>query len=243
MTDRTIPKPDPAREPMKMNVYRFVQTATTALAPLFPYLDEGSIVPCAATFRGGPGKRYGRFQHFNTVDEIVVMFGASGALARGAGLVRVGPKLHMVQAPLENPDDPGTSGISVITQRQSIGKEQREEIRFVCDKCDRRLFIAEVDATPAKRGASSASAAAPFLTIIESYEAARRFNADEAARKCKHCGHQNPPFPIESWAWDVYVSQSEIARLGGQSLAAARTAGAPQGGHGAAGGQGRAGGP
>ena len=34
MTSRTIPKPDPRREPMKVNVYRFVQSCPTALAPL-----------------------------------------------------------------------------------------------------------------------------------------------------------------------------------------------------------------
>jgi hypothetical protein len=232
MTERTIPKPDPERAPLKANVYHFVQTATTALAPLFPYLDEGSIVPCAATFRGAPGKRYGRFQHFNTVDEVVVMFGGTGQLTRGSGLVHVGPKLHMVQGPMQDQEDPETMGISVITQRQSIGKEQREEIRFVCDKCDRRLFIAEKDATPAKRGASSGGIAVPFLTILETFEAAKRFNADEAARKCKHCGHQNPPFPIESWAWDVYVSQSEIARRGEASIKAAQSAGHSHGGPG-----------
>jgi len=241
MTERTIPKPDPNREPLKANVYRLVQSSPTALVPLFPYVDEGSIVPCAATFSGGPGRRYGRFQHFNTVDEIAVMFGASGQLTRGAGMVRVGPKLHMVQAPMENPEDPANSGVVVITQRQSIGEEQREEYRFVCEKCDRRLFIMEADATPPKRGATPPGAS-PFLTIVETAEAARRFNDDEASRKCKHCGHQNPPFPSESWGWDVYVRQSGVAQRAQASMTAARTA-PPHGGPGGPSGHGRQGGP
>jgi hypothetical protein len=227
MTQRTIPKPDPAREPMKASVFRFVQNCTTALAPMFPYLDEGSIVPCATSFRGGPGKHFGRFQHFNTVDEIAVVFGASGQLSRGAGLVRVGPKLHMVQAPMADPADPATLGIVVITQRQSIGKEQREEVRFVCEKCDRRLFIYEMDATPAKRGTKPAQGDKPFLTIAETAEATRRYNSDEAGRKCKHCGHQNPPFPSADWGWDTHVSQTELVRLSAQSLATAQHAGPP----------------
>ena len=235
MTERTIPKPDPERPPLKANVYWFVQTATTALAPLFPYLDEGSVVPCATTFRGGPGKRYGRFQHFNTVDEVFVAFGGAGQLTRASGLVRVGPKLHMVQAPLENPDDPDTMVISVITQRQSIGKEQREEMRFVCEKCDRRLFVMEYDATPAKRGTSKDEGTAAFLTILEALEAAKRFNEDESQRKCKHCGHENAPFPIEAWAWDVYASQADIARNGIAAMEAARTAPPPAAGPGAPG--------
>jgi len=233
MTERTIPKPDPQRPPLKTNIYWFAQTALTALAPLFPYFDEGSIVPCVATFRGGPGKRYGRFQHFNTVDEVFVAFGGAGQLTRGSGLVRVGPKLHMVQAPLQDQDDPASMGISVITQRQAIGEEQREEIRFVCEKCDRRLFVQEYDATPPKRGTSQADSATTFRTILESFAAAQRFNEDEAARICKHCGHQNAPFPIESWAWNIYASQAEIARRGLAAMEAAREA-SPQsapGGH------------
>ncbi|HUK61398.1 MAG TPA: hypothetical protein VLV50_19360 [Stellaceae bacterium] len=236
MSERTIPKPDPDRPPLKANVYWFLQTATTALAPLFPYFDEGSIVPCVATFRGAAGKRYGRFQHFNTVDEVFVLLGGAGQLTRGAGLVRVGPKLHMVQAPLQDPDDPNTMGVSVITQRQSIGKEQREEVRFVCEKCDRRLFMMEYDATPPKRGSSKGEGATVFRTIMESFEAATRFNDDEAARKCKHCGHQNAPFPIESWAWNVYASQAEVARRGLAAMEAARTAPPPQPGPGGPGG-------
>ena len=119
---------------------------------------------------------------------------------------------------MESTDAPEDTGLIVITQRQSIGKTQREEIRFVCDKCDRRLFLHEVDATPAKRGTKPPMGTAPFLTIAETYAAAKRFNDDEAARTRKHCGHHNPPFPIAEWAWDRYVDQSEIARIGVDSL-------------------------
>jgi len=222
MTMRTIPKPDPEREPMKVNVFRYAQACPTTLAPLFPYLDEGAIVPCVSTFRGG--RRYGRFQHFNTVDEVAVMWGNSGA-RRAAGLVHVGPKLHLV-APMDS-DNPDDTGLIVITQRQSIGKEQREEVRFICEKCDRRLFIHALDATPPKRG-TQAPGIAPFITLAGSYEAARLYNADEAGRLCKHCGHQNPPFPLENWAWDFHISQSQLADVGAKSLAAAQQAGPPR---------------
>jgi hypothetical protein len=184
-------------------------------------------VPCAATFHGGQGKRFGRFQHFNTVDEVAVIFGASGQLTRGVGLVRVGPKLHMVQAPMENPEDPDNSGVLVITQRQKIGKEQREEIRFVCAQCDRRLFVHAAAATPAKRGTKPSPGGTLFVSIAESAEAARRFNDDEAGRKCTHCGYQNPPFPSADWGWETHVSQTEVVCRGTQSLAAAPNAGPP----------------
>ncbi len=218
-SEHDIPPPPADKEPLRTNVYRFIQTSVTALAPLFPYFDEGSIVPCSATFRGAPGRRFGRFQHFNTVDEVVIMFGAQGG--RGVpGLVAIGPKLHLVGGMLENPEDPNLLGIAVITQRQSIGEAQREEYRFICDQCDRRLFVHKVDATPPKRGKQIGSVGShpPFLTIVETYEAARRFNEDEQARKCVHCGHMNPRFPIESWGWDAYVHQAEIAKLGAESV-------------------------
>src|SRR6185437_16113564 len=148
---------------------------------------------------------------------------------RAVGLVHVGPKLHLVQ-PMEHADSAEDTGLIVITQRQAIGKEQREEIRFICEKCDRRLFLYKLDATPVKRGTKQAAGTYAFKTVLESYEAAKQFNADEAARKCKNCGHQNAPFPIEAWAWEIYANQSSIARTGTQSLSDARNAGRGSGG-------------
>jgi len=220
---KELPKPDPNRDPLKVNIYRFIQNSKTALAPLFPYVDEGAIVPCAATFRGAPGRHMGRFQHFNTVDEVLVTFGAQGGERRMPGIVHVGAKLHTVVSPIDDSQDPNVMVVAVITQRQSLGtKAQREEYRFICGKCDRRLFLYEIDATPPKRGTKPPAGTEPFITIAETLEAAKKFNADEAARVCKHCGHQNPPFPIEEWAWDVHVDQSEIAKMGAKTMAAAK---------------------
>jgi len=44
----------------------------------------------------------------------------------------------------------------------------------------------------------------------------------ETARTCKHCGHVNPPFPLENWAWGVHVGQSEHAQRSQASMAAAK---------------------
>ena len=207
-----IPPPTGDKEPLKVNVYNFVRFTKTALAPLFPYFDEGSIVPCTATFRGGPKVDYSRFQHFNTVDEVLLTFGAEGSM-RGGGLLRVGAQLHMVQSPLADTSKSENLALAVITQRQSVGKKQREEYRFVCKKCDRRLFMKAFDATPPKRGKQK-KALGPhpvFATIPETYLAAKEFNADAKVRVCKHCGYKNKPFPIEAWGWNHYVEQSEIS--------------------------------
>ena len=221
----SIPPPADDKQPLKQNVYDFVRFTKTALAPMFPYFDEGAIVPCTATMRGGPKVNYGRFQHFNTVDEVVLTFGAQGSY-RGGGLLRVGAKLHMVQSILDDTGNPDNLAMAVITQRQSTGEPQKEEYRFICDKCDRRLFLASFDATPPKRGKQRKTLGAHpvFATIPETYKAAQAFNANEKTRTCKHCGHKNKPFPIEAWGWEHYVEQSELSDIAHEAMLASQNA-------------------
>jgi hypothetical protein len=218
---RDIPLPSEDRVPLKTNVFDFIQNSVSTLSPLFPYTDENSIVPCAAAFRGAPGRRFGRFQHFNTVDELAVFFGVQGGERRGtAGMVHVGPKLHLVQAPLDDPEDTEAVRVVVITQRQLRDKSQREEMRFICDKCEWMLCKFSLDEMPAKRGASrNATGQMPaFISVRLSYESALAFNSDEKLRLCGRCGYANPPFPIEAWGWDHYAEQTDIANVGRQSL-------------------------
>jgi hypothetical protein len=200
----TIPPPTSDRCPLKVNLFDYAKNTATTLAPLFPYLDEGSIVPCITVQRGGPGRRYSRFQHLNTVDEVIMMFGTPG------GMLFVGPKLHPVSAPFDDPKYPLDATIALITQRQLIGKPQREEYRFLCDNCDRRLSVAAFDATPQSRDATSDTDAL-FPTLVEGYRAAKAHNADEANLRCTHCGHMNERFPFETWGWDVYAEQGAVA--------------------------------
>lgn len=212
-TSQQIPTPTGDKQPQKVNVYSRAAIINSQLTPMFPFFDEGSIVPALASFRGGAGKRFGRFQHFNTVDEIVILFGAQGGRA-APGAVRIGPKLHMVGVPFEDPEDPNSLVLLTITQRQSIGKKQSEEVRFLCDECDRRLTVYKYDATPPKRGAQREELGEHtiFKTTEHSYEAARLFNEDEDARICKHCGHTNPPFPEKEWGWSNTVQRDGIVQ-------------------------------
>jgi hypothetical protein len=115
----SIPVPASDRTPLKVNVYEFARHSATTLAPLFPYVDAGSIVPCLSVFHGGPGRRYGRFQHFNSVDEVISLF------TDPARLVSVGSKLHLVGAPFDDPEDPENMALAVITQRQNFDATYR----------------------------------------------------------------------------------------------------------------------
>jgi len=54
ISKQSISAPSPNRSPLKVNVYEFAKDPATTLAPLFPYFDAGSIVPCLSVFRGGP---------------------------------------------------------------------------------------------------------------------------------------------------------------------------------------------
>lgn len=209
----SIAPPDPGRPPLKANVFEYAQNTSTTLAPLFPYFEEGSIVPCVSVFRGGAGRRYGRFQHFNTVDEVIMMFGSP------PGMLFVGPKLHPVGAPFENTEDPNNTALALITQRQLVGKPQREEYRFLCDGCDRRLSVWRFDATPPKRGEQPARMA--FPTIIEGRSAAERHNEAEEDLTCRHCGHENEPFPLAEWGWNEYAEQTRVAAVAEASINAA----------------------
>jgi hypothetical protein len=214
---RSIPPLAADRPPLKVNVYELAQNSATTLAPLFPYRDAGSIVPCLSVFRGGPGRRYRRFQHFNTVDEVVLMFTAP------AGLVSVGPKLHPVGAPFDDAEDPESMAVAVITQRQLLGGRHTEEYRFLCEQCGRRLFVERFDATPPPRNGFTDSRQ-PFATVVEGCCAAERFNADEEVRRCKGCGHQNDAFPVRDWGWDAYTGQSRVAARADADMRAARAA-------------------
>ena len=192
---------------------------------MFPYFDEGSIVPCTATFKGGPKVDYSRFQHFNTVDEILLTFGADGSM-RGGGLLRVGARLHMVQSPLADTSKLENLALAVITQRQSVGQTQKEEYRFVCEKMRPPAFHESVRRDTPETGQAEEGAGSPpgLRHDSETYFAAKEFNADPTARVCKHCGHKNKPFPIEAWGWDHYVEQSEISATAYDAMMASQKA-------------------
>jgi len=201
------------KHPLKVNVYHFARTTTTALAPLFPYADPGAIVPCVSSFRGGEGRSFGAFQHFNTVHEIMMNFGSHGAAPR-PGMVATGPALHQVSIRMTDPNDDAACQISVVTQRQSEdGASQNERVTFFCHNCQAALTTRAFPSHPPE-DVRTRYAAGPYdalETVIESAQAALDYNADDAARTCAACGHVNEPFPLDHWGWQRYFEQSLTA--------------------------------
>jgi hypothetical protein len=215
--EHRIPAPSGAREPLKANIYELMRNTSTQLVPLFPYFGPGAMLPAGALFHGSPGTSYGRFFHRNTEEEVYICFGAQGALAQAGGMFIQG-KMHEVQSPLLDPNDPSSFVVSVITQRQADDGDQQESLTFRCSECNNKLFQFEYRSTPADGvethadvyGGRDDDAYPMFPTQWGSYAAAEAFNADERARTCSKCGHVNDPFPLDRWGWERWVRHHEV---------------------------------
>jgi len=214
-SDRLPPAND--REPLRTNVFELMRTTTTQLLPLFPYLGPGAMLPAGALFQGRPGAQYGRFFHRNSEEEVSVCFGGQNALG-AAGVMFIGGKMHEVQAPLLDTNDPSAFLISVITQRQQDeGREQRESVIFRCSECNNKLhqvdYSAELpnpDRPDLVTGGRADDEYEMFPTMWGSILSTDSFNSDEKARTCTRCGHVNPPFPAEAWGWQNYVARHGV---------------------------------
>jgi len=199
-----IPKPRADRPPLRVNVLHFMQKCNTALAPLFPYLHPGAMVPAGALIIGGPGKDYGQFYHHNSVDEVILAFVTHEATLQ-TGQIYNGGRVHGVNSFLKDQTKAGSFALFTITQRQLEQGPQPEAFSMLCGACRKEIFRAEID------GASEPDALEldqPFLGAAILPEVLRDYNEDPAKRTCPDCGHMNAPFPIQTWGWDQYAAQS-----------------------------------
>lgn len=199
-----IPPPRADRPPLRANLLNVMQQANTTLAPLFPYLHPGAIVPTGALFIGEPGKDYGQLYHHNSVDEIIIAFVANEATLQ-TGQLYTGGRVHGVNSFLKDQTRPGSFALFTVTQRQLEQGSQAEAVSLICSVCRKQLFKCEFD------GASPPDAHEldhPFATPALLPEQLRVFNEDAARRTCSDCGHVNDPFPVRTWGWDLYAIQS-----------------------------------
>lgn len=220
-----IPPPRADRPPLRANVLHTMQQANTSLAPLFPYMHPGAIVPTASLFIGGPGRHYGQFYHHNSVDEIIIAFVTQGATLE-TGQVYNGGRVHGVNSFLKDQTKAGSFALFTVTQRQlEHGQPQPEAISLICSECRQPLFKGEWDgATPA----DALEIDYPFPGSALLPGILRAFNEDPALRTCSACGHVNDPFPVDIWGWNDYASQSAVMALAKRKLAAAANSGEAQ---------------
>lgn len=217
----SMPPPAEDKQPLKCNVYHFARSLVSTLTPMFPYVDEGAMVPTVALFYGEPNGDYGYFEHVNTVDEVAIVFGSGATTGRGkAGLVRASARSHGVGNLLSEPDSRESFSLVAVTQRQATGETQTEAVAFACAECSAEVYREDFDSTPPKRGKQEAEAGpiGHLHTIFGSAETALNFNADEKNRICPDCGHVNEPFPLTRWGWNRYRDMTNIVREAHLSL-------------------------
>jgi 3-hydroxyanthranilate 3,4-dioxygenase len=199
------------KPPLKTNVFDFTRAVPTALAPMFPYLDPGCIVPCVTMHDAAWKGEKGYFVHANTVQEVNLCFGSRDGY-RAPGDVGVGPFTHPVGDKPGQPVNNNFINIAVITQRQSVDKPQSESFIFMCEKCNAEVFRHDYgaydlpDAFP--KGTDPQLLGMP--TVQQSDYAALTFNGSETNRTCKKCNHVNAPFPVDYWAWSPYRRRTRI---------------------------------
>jgi hypothetical protein len=202
-----IPPPRSDRQPLHANLLNVMQKANTTLAPLFPYMHPGAIVPTGALFIGGPDRDYGQFFHHNSVDEIIIAFVARDATLQTGQIYNCG-RVHGVNSFLKDQTKAGSFALFTVTQRQiDVGTEQLEGVSMTCKGCRKRLFMDEFDS---RSPADAHEVDVPFHTLVGASEAMRRYNADPELRKCSDCGLENDPFPLEIWGWHEYHEQSKV---------------------------------
>jgi nitrite reductase/ring-hydroxylating ferredoxin subunit len=208
----TIALPSDERIPLKVNCYDYARTATAALSPMFPYFAPGCIVPCIALQDPGARGEMGYFVHHNTVQEVNLCVGSSNTF-RVPGGVSVGPTTHPVGQKPDQAEHSSMYYMGVITQRQAIGVPQREAMIFHCDKCGAELLRRDYDADefPDRLDGPTDPQIIGLPTISQSSAAAEAYNASDAARTCKSCGHVSKPFPTGYWGWDHYRRRTAIA--------------------------------
>lgn len=188
--------------PMKVNAFEQMRLANSQLAPLFPYMHAGAIIPCSASFENEPDSRMGYFIHQNSVDEVALVLGSDSQSRTGD--VWRGPFKHGVgfDAPV-----PFFMAM-VITQRQREDGEQPETWVLPCEQCNEPLAVHEFS------GAATDDPFPPLPTTKGSLEAAQITENDEDKLKCASCGHQNPRFPTEVWGWDRYMMNTRVVQKG-----------------------------
>jgi DNA-directed RNA polymerase subunit RPC12/RpoP len=209
-----IPPPREERPPMHTNIFTAMIGANTALIPLFPLLHPGAMVAGGAIFKGGPQADYGNFYHYNTQNEVVLAAGGNGSTL-ATGQVYVGADSHGVNSFLKNEKDPAAFATFVVVQVQRESGAQIEGIGMRCEKCSEEIFFKEFDVTPEP----DANGVTHLFKSVEALpDIFDEYNADEAKRTCRKCGHVSRTFPHPTWGWEQYTRQHSWSNMARQAL-------------------------
>lgn len=213
---RHVPaRPAPNKRPMKVDVFELVTKTAGALqlAPIFPYLDDGAIVPCLSITKGRPDLESFQFFHANVVAESILCLAEQGATMKTGQLIKATP-VHGVNAFLKKPTDPESFYVVLITIRMGSDAVQEEGFIIRCSKCNTIVYQRDFNVKEGTRWKYYPE----FYALRYYAECCDEFNADEAKRACPKCGTVQKPFPAKQMGWWTYAENVEVANRGREAL-------------------------
>src|SRR2546430_15994745 len=136
----------PHKRPMKVNVLELItkNIGTLQLVPIFPYLDDGAIVPCLSISKGGSDLEPFQFFHANVVAESILCLAEQGATMKTAQLMKT-PPVHGVNAFLKKPADPESFYVVLVTIRMMSEAVQQEGFIIRCAKGNAIVYQRDFD--------------------------------------------------------------------------------------------------
>ena len=194
------------KKPIKKNLFEEVihATGTLELVPVFPYLDDGAIVPCLSVSIGGPNAKKFQFFHDNVVPEVLLCI-AGEKSALHAGQMMVLPNMHGVNNFLKDLANEDAYMVVLITIRMNAQADQNEGFLIRCEKCNELVYQLE---TNIKNGPQRPYY--PEFYALGFYaDAIEEFNASD--RTCPKCNHVQELFPAEQVGWRRYAQQVAVA--------------------------------
>ncbi len=194
------------KTPIKKNLFEEVihATGTLELVPVFPYLDDGAIVPCLSVSMGGGGAQKFQFFHENVVPEVLLCLAEQNS-ALNTGMMMALPNLHGVNNFLKDVDDKDAYMIVLITIRMNRADDQTEGFLIRCTECNELVFRRD---TNVKEGPERAYYP-EFYALAFYADAVDEFNASD--RTCPKCGVVQEHFPQEQLGWRRYARQVDLA--------------------------------
>jgi hypothetical protein len=178
------------RQPIKVDLFELVirNLGLMQLAPVFPYLHDGAIVPCMTNTTGVKDMTPWHFFHDNEVKETLVCMAENGG-AMKTGQIMVLGDCHGVGPFLREPQDPASYYVALITVRMCSGPTQMEGIIMRCPKCSDVIYERHFNV---KEGPERKYY--PEFHALRYYaECWEEFNRDEQLRTCAKCGTVRPP--------------------------------------------------
>ena len=134
------------KKPIKKNLFEEVihATGTLELVPVFPYLDDGAIVPCLSVSIGGPNAQKFQFFHDNVVPEVALCLAGEDSALR-TGQLMVLPNMHGVNNFLKDLANENAYMVVLITIRMNAHDSQDEGFLIRCEKCNELVYQRETN--------------------------------------------------------------------------------------------------